>query len=124
MGENRFAALRDRQSVKEASVVDLLALFGALVLEEAADHKLIERLAEAARPGKQRDLGIALDQLLDHKGFVDKIAVPVDQRFEILYADRDFLLLLFVFHTPGFLSLLRFYAYTCTASLAIVYLIR
>ena len=119
-----FAAVRDGQTVKEITVIDFFALFGDFIFKEAPDHKLIERLAEAARPGKQRDLGIALDQLLDHKGFVDKIAVPVDQRFEILYADRDFLLLLFVFHTPGFLSLLRFYAYTCTASLAIVYLIR
>ena len=61
MGENLFAALRDRQSVKEAAVVDLLALFGALVLEEAADHELIERLAEAPRAGKQSNHRITFD---------------------------------------------------------------
>ena len=112
-----------QSAVKQIAVIDFFSVASPLVFKEAPDHKLIERLAEAAWTGKQRDLSIALDQLLDHKGFVDKIAVPVDQRFEILYANRDFLLLLFAFHTPGFLSLLRFYAYACTASLAIVYLI-
>ena len=91
MLKDLFAAVRDRQSVKEIAVVDFLALFGALIFKEAADHKLIERLAEAARAGKQRDLGIALDQIpCIIKRFVDKISVFFNNRFKILHADGDF----------------------------------
>ena len=91
MGENLFAAFRDRQSVKEGAVVDLLALFGALVLKEAADHKLIERLAKTPRASKQCHHRLILDYLLYHQSFIDKISVFFNNRFKILHTDGDFL---------------------------------
>ena len=90
MFEDFFTALRNFQSVEEVAVVDFLAFFGALVLKEAADHKLIERLAEASWAGKQSYLCIAFNQALYHQGFIDKISVFLDYFLKILHADGDF----------------------------------
>ena len=48
MFEDFFAALRNFQPVEEITVIDFFSFFSNFILEEAADHKLIERLAKTA----------------------------------------------------------------------------
>ena len=104
MFEDFFAAFRDRQSVKEIAVVNFLALFGALVLKKAANHKLIERLAEAPRTGKQGNHRFAFNQFLYHQGFIHKIPVFIDNSFKIFHADGDFFSFFLLIHRPQLLS--------------------
>ncbi len=104
MLEDLFPATCDRQSVKEIAIVDFFAFFGDLILKEAPDHKLVQRLAEAAWPHEQRDHGVAFDQLSDHQRFVHKITVPVNQRFEILHSDGDLLAFFGTAHSDSLLS--------------------
>ena len=61
MFEDFFAALRYFQPVEKIAVIDFLAFFSNFILKEAADHKLIERFAEAPRTGKQSDFRSAFD---------------------------------------------------------------
>ena len=53
MLHNFLAALGNCKTVEEVAVVNFFAFFGNFILEEAADHELVERLAEAPRAGKQ-----------------------------------------------------------------------
>ena len=105
MFEDFFTALRNFQSVEEVAVVDFLAFFGALVLKEAADHKLIERLAEASWAGKQSYLCIAFNQFFYHQGFIDKISVFINDFFEVLHADGDFLFRCIAYFFTHFVAL-------------------
>jgi len=52
MRKNVFAALRNFQPVEEITVVDAFPTARSLLLEEAANHKLVERLAETPRTSK------------------------------------------------------------------------
>jgi len=89
--EDFFAALCYFQPVEEITVIDFLAFFSNFILKETADHKLIERFAEAPRTGKQGNHRFAFNQFLYHQGFIHKISVFIDNSFKIFHADSDFL---------------------------------
>ena len=79
MFEDFFAALCYFQPVKEVAVIDFLAFFSNFILKEAADHKLIERFAEAPRPRYQVDYGTGFDQRFESGGLVDVVMVVFNQ---------------------------------------------
>ena len=90
MFEDFFAALCNFQPVEEITVIDFLALFGALVLKKAANHKLVECLAEPSWSRKQSNLRLTFNQFLYHQSFIDEISVFINDFFEILHANGDF----------------------------------
>ena len=116
MPEDILSASADSKTVEQISVIVFFTAFIDLVLEKAAYHALVQRLAEPPRPCEQRDLRITLDQLSDHESLIDKVAVFFYDFFEIL-------------HTYGYLfpvithvgsSFLRDDSRSCTASCSLV----
>ena len=67
----------DREPIEERS-----AILGAL-LEEAPQHREVERLAEAARPRQQHDLGVGIDDRIHERGLVDVAIAVLPQRAEV-----------------------------------------
>ena len=61
MLHNLLAAFDNRKSVEEIAVIDFLAFFRNLILEETANHKLVQGLAEASRAGKQSHFRLVFD---------------------------------------------------------------
>ena len=98
MLQDLFAARADLQAVEKIGVIDFFAFFGNFILEEPADHKLVQGLAKTPRAREQRHFRVALDQVADQQRLIDKVSVPVDQRFKVLYADGDFLLFFCIAH--------------------------
>ena len=62
-------------------------ILGSL-LDEAAQHRQVEGLAEAARSGQQQHLGVGLEHLGDQRGLVDIGVALLPQRAEVRLAQR------------------------------------
>ena len=92
MFEDFFAALCNFQPVEEIAVVHFFTFFCDFILKEAADHKLIQRLAEPSWSRKQSNLRLTFNQFLYHQSLIDKISVFLDYFLKILHTDGDFLL--------------------------------
>jgi hypothetical protein len=77
--EVRLRALgrRDGEAFEEGA-----AILGGL-LEEAAQHREVERLAEAARPRQQHHLGVGADHRVHERRLVDVAIAILPQRAEV-----------------------------------------
>ena len=96
MLQDILAAAADSKPVKKISVIDFLSVFSNLVLEEPANHVLIQRLAESAGSCEQCDLSVAFNQISDHQSFVDKVAILINNFLKIFHSYGDFLF--FIIH--------------------------
>jgi hypothetical protein len=61
---------------------------GAL-LQEALEHREVERLAEAAGPGQEQDLAAVVEHRVDQRGLVDVVVAALPQVAEVGDADGE-----------------------------------
>ncbi|CDA91290.1 unknown [Firmicutes bacterium CAG:238] len=104
MGENLFAALCYFQPIEEMTVINSLPASRSFILQETANHKLVEGLAEASRARKQSNLRLAFNQFFYHQSLIDEISVFINEFFEILHTDGYFFSFFLLVHRPQLLS--------------------
>ena len=72
------------------TVINSLPASRSFILQETANHKLVEGLAEASRARKQSNLRLAFNQFFYHQSFIDEISVFLDYFLKILHTDGYF----------------------------------
>ena len=90
MRKNLFSALCYYQPIEEMTVINSLPASRSFILQETANHKLVEGLAEASRARKQSNLRLAFNQFFYHQSFIDEISVFLDYFLKILHTDGYF----------------------------------
>ena len=115
MRKNLFSALCYFQPIEEMTVINSLPASRSFILQETANHKLVEGLAEASRARKQSNLRLAFNQFFYHQSFIDEISVFLDYFLKILHTDGYFFSFFLLVNRPQLLSQSSYPHFPCAA---------